>query len=65
MEYVYTSAVRGVTYGILDSDKLQATLQAAQYFNIDKLDNAARIWAHQCGVTIAEEEVVPIDEEFW
>jgi hypothetical protein len=56
MEYVYTSSVRGVTCGVLDSDKLQATLQAAQYFNIDILDSAARKWAEQCGVTIAREQ---------
>jgi BTB/POZ domain len=55
MEYVYTSAVRGVTYGVLDCDKLLATLQAAQYFNIDALDTAARKWAEQFDVTIAEE----------
>eukprot|EP00953_Heterococcus_sp_UTEX-ZZ885_P017904 10014-Heterococcus_DN1.PRE.3 len=55
LEYVYTSAVRGVTHGALDCDKLQATLQAAQYFNADILDSVARKWAEQCGVTIATE----------
>jgi hypothetical protein len=47
IEYLYTGAVVGVTCGILDCDKLQATLQAAQYFNLTMLDKAARSWAQQ------------------
>eukprot|EP00953_Heterococcus_sp_UTEX-ZZ885_P000366 730-Heterococcus_DN1.PRE.2 len=53
IEYLYTGAVVGVTYGILDCDKLQTTLQAAQYFNLPILDTAARSWAQTSGVTVA------------
>jgi hypothetical protein len=52
IEFLYTGAVVGVTYGILDCDKLQATLQAAQYFNLPTLDTAARGWAQASGVTV-------------
>jgi hypothetical protein len=51
-EYLYTGAVEGVTCGILDCDKLQATLQAAQYFNLDTLDTTAHKWAERNGATI-------------
>jgi hypothetical protein len=63
MEYVYTSAVRGVTYGIPDTDKLQATLQAARFFSIDQLDKDACKWAKQSGVTIVEAELASAVEE--
>jgi hypothetical protein len=53
IEYLYTGAVVGVTCDVLDCDKLQATLQAAQYFNLTMLDTAARRWAQTSGVTIA------------
>jgi hypothetical protein len=52
MEYVCTSAVRDVTYGVLNIDKLKATLQAAKYFNAQKLHTAARKWAQQCGYDV-------------
>eukprot|EP00953_Heterococcus_sp_UTEX-ZZ885_P036813 18952-Heterococcus_DN1.PRE.2 len=52
IEYLYTGAVASVTCGTLDCDKLQATLQAAQYFNLDSLDTAARKWAERSGVAI-------------
>jgi BTB/POZ domain len=53
IEYLYTGEVVGVTYGILDCDKVQATLQAAQYFNLMTLDTAAFSWAQTSGVTVA------------
>jgi hypothetical protein len=52
MEYVYTSAVTDVTHGVLNVDKLKATLQAAKYFNPQELHTAARKWAQQCGFAI-------------
>jgi hypothetical protein len=51
-EYLYTGAVVGVTCGIPDCDKLQATLQAAQYFDLRALSLAARSWAQTNGITI-------------
>eukprot|EP00953_Heterococcus_sp_UTEX-ZZ885_P000367 730-Heterococcus_DN1.PRE.3 len=53
IEYLYTGSVVGVTCDILDCDKVQATLQAAQYFNLPTLDKAARSWAQTSGVTVA------------
>jgi hypothetical protein len=52
IEYLYTGAVVGVTYGKLDCDRLQCTLQAAQYFNLPILDTAARSWAQTSGVIV-------------
>ena len=52
IECLYTGVVVGVTCGVLDCDKLQATLQAAQYFNLTILDTAARSWAQASGVTV-------------
>jgi hypothetical protein len=52
MEFPYTGEVVGVTYGILDCYKLQATLQAAQYFDLMTLDTAARSWAQTSSVTV-------------
>jgi D-alanine-D-alanine ligase-like ATP-grasp enzyme len=52
IDYLYTGEIVDVTCGILDSDKLQATLQAAQYFNLPTLDTAARSWAQTSGVTV-------------
>jgi hypothetical protein len=54
IEYVYTAAVAGVTYGHLDSDKLQAALQAAQYFALDALTDDAVKWAKLHGVAIED-----------
>jgi BTB/POZ domain len=54
IEYLYTGTVVGVTYGILDCDKLQDTLQAAQYFNLPTLDTAARGWAQTSGVAVED-----------
>jgi hypothetical protein len=52
IEYLYTTAVVGVTYSCLDSDKLQAALQAAQYFALDGLTSAAVKWAALHGVAV-------------
>jgi hypothetical protein len=52
LEYLYTRAVAGVTCGIIDCDKVQATLQAAQYFNLGTLSIATRSWAQTNGITI-------------
>eukprot|EP00953_Heterococcus_sp_UTEX-ZZ885_P000368 730-Heterococcus_DN1.PRE.4 len=54
IEYLYTGAVAGVTCGILDCDKLQDTLQAAQYFNLPTLDTAARGWTQTSGVAVED-----------
>jgi hypothetical protein len=56
IEYLYTGAVVGVTCGILDCDKLQATLQAAQYFNLTVLHTAARRWAQTSSATVEESD---------
>jgi hypothetical protein len=52
IEYLYTGDVVGVTCGILNCDKLQAALQAAQYFDMMTLDTAARSWAQTTGATV-------------
>jgi hypothetical protein len=52
IEYLYTGAVLGVTCGIPDCDQLQATLQAAQYFDVSTLGVVARNWAQTNGITI-------------
>jgi hypothetical protein len=56
IEYLYTTAVVGVTYSCLDSDKLQAALQAAQYFALDGLTSAALKWAALHGVAVETAE---------
>eukprot|EP00953_Heterococcus_sp_UTEX-ZZ885_P012339 7073-Heterococcus_DN1.PRE.1 len=52
MEYLYTGAVQGVTVGQLDIDRLQAALQAAEFFHLDALAQDAQHWATLCGVVI-------------
>jgi hypothetical protein len=41
LEYLHAAAVVGVTYGYLDPEKLQAALQAVQYFALDALTDDA------------------------
>jgi hypothetical protein len=52
MEFLYTGAVQGVTVGQLDIDKLQAALQAAEFFHLNALAQDAQHWAALCGVVI-------------
>jgi hypothetical protein len=54
IEYLYTAAVVGVTYGCVDNDKLQAALQAAQCFALDALADDTVKWAKLHGVTIED-----------
>jgi hypothetical protein len=43
-----------VTYGYVDGEKLQAALQAAQYFALDTLTDDAVQWAKLHGITIED-----------
>jgi hypothetical protein len=52
LEYLYTSSVPGVTEGHIDIDKLQSSLAAAEFFNVDALPCDAYEWANICGVEI-------------
>jgi BTB/POZ domain len=52
LQYYYTASVQGATYGMVDTDRLQATLQAAQFFGLDKLAAAAKDFAKASGVII-------------
>eukprot|EP00953_Heterococcus_sp_UTEX-ZZ885_P008108 4869-Heterococcus_DN1.PRE.2 len=52
IEYYYAAKVEGVTKGLLDIDRLQSALQAAQFFSLNKLAAEAKDWAAVCGVTI-------------
>jgi hypothetical protein len=52
LEYLYTGSVPGVTEGNIDIDKLQASLVAAEFFNVDALRSDAYEWANICGVEI-------------
>jgi hypothetical protein len=52
LQYYYTASIQGVTSGTIDIDKLQATLQAAQFFGLDKLVAAAKHFAKASGVTV-------------
>jgi ankyrin repeat protein len=52
LQYYYTASVQGATSGAVDIDKLQATLQAAQFFGLDNLAAAAKDFAKASGVII-------------
>jgi hypothetical protein len=52
LQYYYTASVQGATCGAVDIDKLQATLQAAQFFGLDKLAAAAKEFVKASGVVI-------------
>eukprot|EP00953_Heterococcus_sp_UTEX-ZZ885_P020160 11285-Heterococcus_DN1.PRE.1 len=52
IESLYAAGVKGVTYGVLDSDRARATLQAAQHFGLDELRCSVKMWAEQCGIDI-------------
>jgi hypothetical protein len=52
IEHYYAATVQSVTKGMLDIDKLQSTLQAAQFFSLNKLAAEAKHWAAVCGVTV-------------
>jgi hypothetical protein len=53
LQYYYTACVQGATAGAVDIDKLQVTLQAAQFFGLDKLAAAAKEFAKAGGVTVS------------
>jgi Ankyrin repeat len=52
LQYYYTASVQGATSGAVDIDKLQATLQAAQFFGLDQLAAAAKEFAKASGITV-------------
>jgi Ankyrin repeats (3 copies) len=52
LQYYYTAIIQGATYGMVDTDRLQATLQAAQFFGLDKLAAAAKEFAKASGVIV-------------
>jgi hypothetical protein len=52
LQYYYTTIIQGATYGAVDIDKLKATLQAAQFFGLDKLAAAAKQFAQASGVIV-------------
>jgi hypothetical protein len=52
IEYYYDAKIKGVTKGIIDENKLQSTLVAARFFNVEKLATEAKQWAAACGVTV-------------
>jgi ankyrin repeat protein len=52
LQYYYTASVQGATSGAADIDKLQATLQAAQFFGLDRLAAAAKEFAQASGVIV-------------
>eukprot|EP00953_Heterococcus_sp_UTEX-ZZ885_P027841 14890-Heterococcus_DN1.PRE.3 len=52
LQYYYTASVQGATSGAVDIDKLQATLQAAQFFGLDQLAASAKEFAKGSGIII-------------
>jgi hypothetical protein len=52
LQYYYTAIVQGATYGTVDTEKLRATLQAAQFFSLDTLAAAAKQFAQDSGVPV-------------
>jgi hypothetical protein len=51
IQYLYKARVEGVTKGVVDVQKLQAALQAAQFFSLKKFACNATNWARAAGLT--------------
>jgi hypothetical protein len=54
IEYYYAASIEGVTRGLLSVDKVQATLQAAHYFGLDKLSKQVQDWVKHCGLSATD-----------
>jgi hypothetical protein len=52
MEYLYTTKVRDVTYGIINKARVKAALQCAKYLGVLGLHERATEWAEQCGINL-------------
>ena len=47
VEFLHTGHVQGVTQGFLDADRVQAVMQAADFFGLHALTSRAHAWAAQ------------------
>eukprot|EP00953_Heterococcus_sp_UTEX-ZZ885_P007394 4482-Heterococcus_DN1.PRE.2 len=54
IQYLYAARVEGVTKGVVDVQKLQSALQAAQFFSLKHFACAAQNWARAAGLTFTE-----------
>jgi hypothetical protein len=52
MEYLYTTKVRGVTYGVINKARVKAALQCAKYLGVLGLHERATKWAKQCCIDL-------------
>ena len=55
IEYLYTSAVQGATEGSFNLDKVQAAVQAANFFGMPKMAADCEAWATACGISQVHE----------
>jgi hypothetical protein len=53
IQYLYAARVEGVTKGVIDVQKLQSALQAAQFFSLKHFAFDAQNWARAAGLTFA------------
>jgi hypothetical protein len=52
MEFLHTAKVRNVTCDAIDTVKLKAAVQCAEFLGVLGLDESANEWAKQCGVDL-------------
>ena len=50
LEYLYTSGVEGASDGKYSIAKMEATVQAADFFGLPKLISRVKKWAALCGL---------------